>query len=627
MVIGVVLLLVAGCASPIGVKRVGINEAYRQINANALISRTLSDDTRTVLRRHGLLELYNNNPDAAVNQLYAIACAGASQEALFALSEASYGAARQFENSTWVRIGDSLVAGPRAARAYDFASAVYAYLYLFSPGTESSASLYDPRSRLACNLYNCGLAKALKAEGSDRIELRDQLLNLPMGKVALKVSRPGFPWSERQFHEFIAADEFVVRGLSSRARERGLGVPLIAIPDRAAFGDRWPAYYTEGIKVPATAFLKLHGTIRDMTGDGLQATLELYCPYNETEAKVNGQTVPLEADLTAPLAYGLEGSGVWHTEFAQFFSSQQIIKTSIYLPQPYEPGKIPVVFVHGTTGSPARWAEMFNTLQSDPVLRLRYQFWYFIYNSGQPVVYSASLLREGLTHVVGDLDPRGEDPALRQMVLIGHSQGGLLARLAVVSSGNRLWANVTDKGLDEVKLSPDTRALVKRTMFFEPSPYIHRVVFLCTPHRGSFRIRNLLQKLMAWLIELPDEVARAGSDLFTQNSDALPAEVSKGIPTSVANMKPGSPFVQALDEMPFGKDVKVNSIIAVLPGMPVSSGNDGVVAYSSAHLDGAESEFVARAGHSCQEDPSVIEEFRRILLQNLKTTDSTAKTE
>jgi pimeloyl-ACP methyl ester carboxylesterase len=635
--IGAALVLAAGCATPVGVRRVGIEQAYQQISANAFTGPALSDDTRAVLRRYGLLELYGNKPISAINELYSIACSNAAPEVLFALSETSYGAARQFERATWVRIDDwsshsttsatnQMIAASRAARAYDFASAIYAYFFLFPPGADTVNS-YDPRFRIACNLYNCGLAKALKPPGSDRVEVRSRVLNLPMGKVTLESSRPGFPWTEKQFHEFVAADEFIVRGLSSRTREPGLGVPLIAIPDRAAFGDRWPPYYAETVKVPATAFLKLHGTVRDMAGDGLKASLELYCPYNETKATVNGHPVPLEIDLTAPMAYNLEGAKMWQTEFGQFFSAIQMIKTSIYLPQPYEHGKIPVVLVHGTTGSPARWAEMCNTLEADPVLRTRYQFWYFIYNSGQPVVYSAMLFREGLDSVVKQLDPRGEDPALHQMIVIGHSQGGLLTRLAVVHSGDRLWANVTDKKFDDMKMSPEARALLRRTMFFEPSPYISRVVFLCTPHRGSYRIRNLMQKLVAWMVDLPSDVRRAGGDLMTRNSEALPRNVRKSMPTSVDNMKPGSPFVHALDGMEFKENVKMNSIIAVLPGQAVATGNDGVVSYDSAHIEGVESECIVRAGHSCQGEPAVVEEVRRILVDNLPPAGTTSKPE
>jgi hypothetical protein len=89
------------------------------------------------------------------------------------------------------------------------------------------------------------------------------------------------------------------------------------------------------------------------------------------------------------------------------------------------------------------------------------------------------------------------------------------------------------------------------------------------------------------------------------------------LPTSVDNMAPGSPFVQALAELPIAPDVSVHSIIPVLGDGPLDGLKDGVVAYSSAHVDPVDSELVVRAcGHSAQSDPRAIEEVRRILLEH-----------
>ena len=91
---------------------------------------------------------------------------------------------------------------------------------------------------------------------------------------------------------------------------------------------------------------------------------------------------------------------------------------------PYSPGKIPVVLVHGTLSSPVRWAELVNELEGDPRIRQRFQIWIFLYDTGNPIAYSAGRLRAALTATLQELDPEGKDPALRRMVVIGHSQGG-----------------------------------------------------------------------------------------------------------------------------------------------------------------------------------------------------------
>jgi len=81
---------------------------------------------------------------------------------------------------------------------------------------------------------------------------------------------------------------------------------------------------------------------------------------------------------------------------------------------PYRPGRIPVVLIHGTASSPARWADLVNELQNDPKLRDRIDFWLFTYNTSNPILLSASDLRESLQRFVHELDPLGRDPVLRQ---------------------------------------------------------------------------------------------------------------------------------------------------------------------------------------------------------------------
>lgn len=83
---------------------------------------------------------------------------------------------------------------------------------------------------------------------------------------------------------------------------------------------------------------------------------------------------------------------------------------------------------------------------------------------------------------------------------------------------------------------------------------------------------------------------------------------------SVSAMEPGSPLAKGLAQTPLAPGVSGHSIIAVEGDGPMEDGNDGVVAYKSAHLEGMESEFIVRSGHSCQSNTHTIQEVRRILL-------------
>ena len=176
--------------------------------------------------------------------------------------------------------------------------------------------------------------------------------------------------------------------------------------------------------------------------------------------------MPLEADETAVLAYVLASPQIWERELKAFFSGvfSESTPTQLASIDAYRPGRIPVVFVHGTASSAGRWGDIVNDLLDDPRIRDRYQFWFFTYDTGNPVLYSASLLREALADAVRKLDPAGTDPALSEMVVIGHSQGGLLTKAIVVDTGDRVWEAIAYKPIDEVRVSPEGRDLLRRAV-------------------------------------------------------------------------------------------------------------------------------------------------------------------
>jgi len=274
-----------------------------------------------------------------------------------------------------------------------------------------------------------------------------------------------------------------------------------------------------------------------------------------------------------------------------------------------------VVFVHGTASSPARWAEMANELLGDRLIASHYQLWFFIYNSGNPVALSAMRLREALQAVRKGVDSDGKDPALDQMVVIGHSQGGLLTKMTVVNSGSRFWDNLAKVPLDKTNLDPETRDLLRRALFVEPLPFVKRVVFIATPHRGSFLASNFLGKIANKFINLPGSLAKSAVQIGKlRQSSMLGGPVA--MPTALDNMDSSNPFLKTLVTLPIAPGVHAHSIIPVKGDGPPEEGNDGVVEYKSAHLDGIESELVVRSGHSTQGRPETIEEVRRILYEH-----------
>src|SRR5262249_36071417 len=157
-----------------------------------------------------------------------------------------------------------------------------------------------------------------------------------------------------------------------------------------------------------------------------------------------------------------------------------------------------------------------NELQAEPRIASHIQFWLFSYNTGNPLLYSASLLSEALRNTVAELDPQGTDAALRHMVLIGHSQGGLLAKLMVVDSGTKSGHSYAEHPFEDLKVLADPRAILQRRQFMKPLPFVTRVVFLATPHHGSDLAALLIEKfrwLFDWALSLPPNLARVTGEL------------------------------------------------------------------------------------------------------------------
>jgi pimeloyl-ACP methyl ester carboxylesterase len=296
--------------------------------------------------------------------------------------------------------------------------------------------------------------------------------------------------------------------------------------------------------------------------------------------------------------------------------------TGLYMVQPYEPGKIPVLFVHGLWSSPMTWVEMFNDLRSCPEIRDRFQFWFYLYPTAQPFWISASRLRTDLAEVRQVLDPRRQEPALDQMVIIGHSMGGLLARLQTIDSGNDFWNLVSPRPLAMVRADPQLLKRIGDTFYFRPNPSVRRVVTIATPYRGSNVSNDATQWLFSKLVSLPQVLVENQESLFRDNQNLFPADSLLHVANSVDSLAPQSPFfpvMLAAREAPWAT---YHNIIGLVPKQGLfgkwAAGGDGIVAYRSAHIEDVESELTVPADHmTVHMHPLAVLEVRRILLKHL----------
>ena len=211
----------------------------------------------------------------------------------------------------------------------------------------------------------------------------------------------------------------------------------------------------------------------------------------------------------------------------------------LYMVQPYEPGKIPVLLVHGLWSSPMTWMEMFNDLRSSPEIRHHYQFWFYLYPTGQPFWISAAAVaaRPG-RGPPGARPAASPEPALDQMVLVGHSMGGLVAELQTLDSGNDYWNLASHEPLGQVRADPETLQRLHETFYLPAQPV--------DPPRGDHRHAAPRQHVLQ-----PDHAIPAGQTdppaasagrqpaaLFRDNPSLLFADSLLKIETSIDSLSP-----------------------------------------------------------------------------------------
>jgi hypothetical protein len=604
-----VLFFVWGCSTPVGVERIDIQEFYRKLTANVLTHSSLSAPTTQILNRNGLAERFRAAPEEVIARIHKGVPTENEADRLFALAELSF-----------------LHASREQDRSYYLASAVYAYALLFPKGQACPTDAFDPRFRTAADIYNLGITEGLASPDGLMVDLKGGSYKLPFGTITITVDPSSFRWSSYTLAHFYSTTRLSIRGLRNEYRWPGIGAALVADtkynPDGAG---KASARVPPSIKVAVTAFLRLDDPVRAIKTGHVKGNIELYTTDSSKTIVIEGRPVPLEFNESAALAYSLEGSRVYDTETKAFFSgSFKLFKEQARFPEniffltPYKREQIPVVFIHGTASSSARWAEMLNELYNDQRLWGRYQFWSFTYNTGNPILYTGGTLVNGLKELVRALDPDGTDAALKEMVIIGHSQGGILAKFPVMDSGTRFWDNASGVPIDRIDVSAATRVIIERSFFYKPLPFVKRVVFISTPHRGSYVAGGWIGKLAGRFIHVPFQMVDAVKEVMTKNPDAIDMSTFQGIPKSTGNMDPNGPFIKVFASIPIDGGVTAHSIISVSNmGAPKEKWTDGVVRYTSAHVDYTASELVVNSGHSTQGEPETIEEIRRILLLHI----------
>jgi pimeloyl-ACP methyl ester carboxylesterase len=397
----------------------------------------------------------------------------------------------------------------------------------------------------------------------------------------------GFAWKSDDFQRLRQPPTGHEPLLTRRYCCAGLGVPLVVQRRRNDCDPVEARFFPEKSYFAATAVLRF---------DGPTPVLEFRNPLEAANVETDCGTLPLARDLSAPLAQSLDEAP--RTYFSGFIEPGQATTLSrLTFLDPYQPGKVPVVLIHGLFSDPLSWADLVNDLRAAPGFSERFQLWVFRYPTGQGFLQSAAALRRELRAAVEQLDPAGSDPALRQMVLVGHSMGGLIAKLQVTHSDDLIWNRLAILPLDEIATTESTRALLAENCFFDPSPHVARVVFIASPHCGSLRSSEFVGRGAALFVEPSPEQAAIHEQLVRDNPGVFNPEFERRFPTSIDMLRPSSPLLAAMQEMRIGESVELHNIVGVSSPLSLDGPSDGVVSVHSAWHPGCQSVLAVGAPH------------------------------
>jgi pimeloyl-ACP methyl ester carboxylesterase len=637
----VALVLTAGCASSnrVTLRTVPQNPLVDELQLASYYGPRPTKRTEQLLRVHNLTYKPRTDPRGLIKRLQEFNNYEPRADRVYAMSELSY------------------LGGLEAQRvdkqvALDLfgASVLYSYQYLFDDRYKSTRNPYDPQYRGVCDLYNSALESGLRIICTSK-ELKPETsktIHTAAGTWDITCKLRGSQWRPEDFARFEFVSDFEMKGLTNHYLVHGLGVPLIAVrPNNNKDEPVSAKYYPRDLSFPVTAFLRPSPNEDPRAGQDMshqQCVLEIFDPLTTPETVVGHHLVPLESDLTTPLAYFLSNPELDALATAGLLKPESLLQPEnllkpaeamfnlrqdkkdavmgLYMVQPYEPGKIPVVMVHGLWSSPMTWMEMFNDLRSSEDVRDHYQFWFYLYPTSQPFWLSAMQMRHDLADVRQTLDPNRQEPALDQMVLIGHSMGGLVSELQTLNSGDDYWHLVSKEPLDQIKDDPADREKLAQEFYFQPNPSIRRVITIATPHRGSAFSNQTTQWLLGKLINFPKTLLNSQQKLYLQNPGAFVDGSLVKVDTSIDSLSPSSPIFPVMISSQRPPWVKYHSIVGVVPPQwwlsAIAKESDGVVAKASAHSDHAISEIVVPADHSTViTHPLAVLEVRRILLEHL----------
>ena len=507
---------------------------------------------------------------------------------------------------------------PRITDLY-LKAARYAYAYLFMGERSVAERALEERQTQVRDYYNFAaervaqlLFKRAKRVSGTHIPRSQDVQAIESWIVTTRLMEVRPPRAATGLEEIVPASALEFQGLHNIYRRDGFGAELVAVwhvPDETSVSIEI-GYH------PATVLLGFDGeTDRDVL-KSRRAYIDIFDPYQRRVVRVHGSDVALAGNFTGPYGLWLARSGFQAQALRTLFGRGSALgHAEVLMMQPYDPSRLTIVLIHGLASSPEAWVNVVNEILGDERLRGRYQVWQVYYPTNVPVAITQLDVRRALEQTFAAVDPERRNNASRNVVLIGHSMGGVIARLLVSTGGEKVWEERyhAPPGSERRK----RLARLEAYLDFHPLAGVNRVIFLASPHAGTPAARTWLGRRIASLVHLPSDLAARVDTTADSIANDLPeaARTLRSHPNAINLLDSKSPFGQIVQKLSIASEIHYHSIIARKNANgEVEKSTDGFVPYSSAFLPGADSTLVIQSGHHVQETNAAILEIRRILL-------------
>ena len=589
------VLVFTSCSAP---HLTVLDKPFAASKTAKLLTRTdaLTPETLATLRAENLLALHQSDADAAIQTLAERYAKTPGSTRRHALAE---------------------ICADRAGRlATDDQPAEAIGHYLDAAQLTEAAALASAKKGLETQdtlLYALSAAQVSRLLHDENLDLRSSIT----AKGALRTHRLRLATGSGMmnptgFDAIVPANWLKPKKMKwTPVKQEGLGAALVGhlkkTPERGAADPIMPE---SGHAIPLNASFRFSGD---------NATLALQDLMTDAEATIAGREVPLAADFTAPLTFLYYGGAKSVNKFlATLRPGNYDDSIRLYSLEPFRKDKTPLVIVHGLASTAEGWLPFINNLRANPLVREKYQVIAFNYPTGNAIARNAKDLREALETYRSTYDPDRSNPRMRDMVILGHSMGGVMSNIQIRDSGRQLEDLVFTRPISELGLSSSTEEQARELIMFDSNPDIDRAILIAAPLRGSAFASNRIGQIGASLIRLPfDIVESLVREVKLQ--DAIRKEMRPAMrmsSNSVNSLRPDNPFLAAYLNLPVRRGVPIHTIIAQTdPTVAKEEGTDGIVAYKSAYLDGVASEkIMLNADHrSVLRDSQCVEEVWRIL--------------